>query len=1257
MAKDKEKKKVPFNVFRKGIAGALIGATILASGVTLAACGKQGADGKDGKDGLDGTIWKSGASYTEFADAKVGDYFIDTDDYILYQRGESDWVIVMENYGRPAQAPTISIGEDGCWAVDGVSTGVKARGEDGQPGSSPVVTINEEGFWCVNGVSTGVKARGEDGENGENGENGAPGHSPVVTINEEGYWVIDGVATQTKATPSTISIVGGYWYLDGTTTNIKAEGKDGNTWLSGTKDPSTEGNVGDFYLNTSTYDIWQKNAEGWIEIGNIKGKDGAAGSGSTTGTSIPSYWKTYLDQKIKEINSKGELLGSAADSFIFITDQHLQGSLDYSADLINYICENTSIKKVVMGGDIVQGSASDNALLRQYRNSFNDDLLVMAIRGNHDVWGNATENSFWDIMNRPLEGKVDMFDELYYSYDNEAQKIRYIFTDSTYASSDGNNNLTSNEQIAWMQEKILELDSDWTVMVFHHGVWTASKDATIPINNDGQLMIDAIDEIYDEAACTIAGIYTGHSHRDYYQQADKGYALIATTLDCSSSGQSTYDIVNPSRPSGSTKEQTFDIVFFNPTTNTIETIRIGAGDNRTMTYSSNVVVGVQGVSLNKTTATTWADGNTVSLEAIFNPTSATNKKVTWEITKGQELGTISTDGRTCVFTPGTTTGEVEITVTTVEGGFTATCTITIEAEASSEDITSQFAPWTPGTITWKTGVTGTNDTNWLYSNYVDVSKYKSITFSHIQTTTKDTSLGYAFYDENKTYISGASNSGESYAPVNRTVDIPENAVYFRTMWMNETNSNKIDGVTDLARFYCFGNPFSASEGGADVVDPPELDTTVKSVSLNKTTAKTRVGGSVVDLTATINPSYAENKEVSWVIESGSEFASISSDGLNCTITPKAVGTVVVKVTTEEGDFTATCTITIEEQVAKGDITDEVTWEAGGVNWKTGANVSDNNWLRSNYIDIGEYTVLTFMSAQTPTQDTSLGYAFYNASKGYISGASNTGAGYAPAEKIVDVPANAKYIRIMWMNHETNANKIVGETELEHFYIIASNEARVYPVEGVSLDKETATTWVGGNNVVLTAVLNPTNATNQEVVWSIKSGAEFGQITPNGLTCTFAPTAAGVVVVEVKTAEGDFVATCTITIEEEIPVDDITSQFTWTPGTIVASSGATGSSDTAWLYSNQVDISAYSSVTFAHIQTTNDKTTLGYTFYDASDKVVGSMTNAGSSYAPFDRTVDVPENAKYIRVMWINTTNTNYDESIHGIENFYFYGNP
>ena len=52
---------------------------------------------------------------------------------------------------------------------------------------------------------------------------------------------------------------------------------------------------------------------------------------------LPSYWKAYLDSKITEINAKSELYGDDADQFIFITDQHIDGSVDYASQIINYI--------------------------------------------------------------------------------------------------------------------------------------------------------------------------------------------------------------------------------------------------------------------------------------------------------------------------------------------------------------------------------------------------------------------------------------------------------------------------------------------------------------------------------------------------------------------------------------------------------------------------------------------------------------------------------------------------------------------------------------------------------------------------------------------------------------------------------------------------------------------------------------------------------------------------------------------------------
>ncbi len=54
------------------------------------------------------------------------------------------------------------------------------------------------------------------------------------------------------------------------------KGETGTVWLNGASDPSEDlGRVGDYYLNTTTYDVYQKSESGWGEaIINIKGAPG-----------------------------------------------------------------------------------------------------------------------------------------------------------------------------------------------------------------------------------------------------------------------------------------------------------------------------------------------------------------------------------------------------------------------------------------------------------------------------------------------------------------------------------------------------------------------------------------------------------------------------------------------------------------------------------------------------------------------------------------------------------------------------------------------------------------------------------------------------------------------------------------------------------------------------------------------------------------------------------------------------------------------
>ena len=82
-------------------------------------------------------------------------------------------------------------------------------------------------------------------------------------------------------------------------------------------------------------------------------------------------------------------------------------------------------------------------------------------------------------------------------------------------------------------------------------------------------------------------------------------------------------------------------------------------------------VAVTGVTLNHATMTLTAGGATGTLVATVAPANATNKSVTWSSSVPAVATVIS--GVVTPLTAGTTT----ITVTTVDGGFTATCAVTV----------------------------------------------------------------------------------------------------------------------------------------------------------------------------------------------------------------------------------------------------------------------------------------------------------------------------------------------------------------------------------------------------------------------------------------------------------------------------------------------------------------------------------------------------------------------------------------------------
>jgi len=87
--------------------------------------------------------------------------------------------------------------------------------------------------------------------------------------------------------------------------------------------------------------------------------------------------------------------------------------------------------------------------------------------------------------------------------------------------------------------------------------------------------------------------------------------------------------------------------------------------------------------------------------------------------------------------------------------------------------------------------------------------------------------------------------------------------------------------------------------------PPDDNVSVTSITLNKTELTLNVGESET-LVATINPTNATNKNVSWS-SSNSSVAHVNGTGK---VQSLMVGTAIIMVTTEDGGFFAVCSVTV-----------------------------------------------------------------------------------------------------------------------------------------------------------------------------------------------------------------------------------------------------------------------------------------------------------------------------------------------------------
>ena len=275
----------------------------------------------------------------------------------------------------------------------------------------------------------------------------------------------------------------------------------------------------------------------------------------------------------------------------------------------------------------------------------------------------------------------------------------------------------------------------------------------------------------------------------------------------------------------------------------------------------------------------------------------------------------------------------------------------------------------------------------------------------------------------------------------------------------------------------------------EITPTPTGPTTVAvtGVSLSKSSLTLTEGGSET-IAASVTPSNATNQAVSW---SSSNTGVATVDGGK--VTAVKAGSATITVTTSDGGKTAKCEVTVEAKVIP----------------VSGITV-DKETLS---IVEGEDATLTATVAPEDASDKTFAWSTSD-------------------EKVATVDENGKVTAVAAGTATITATTTDGGKTAKCEVTV---EAKVIPVEGVTVDKETLE-MVEGEEATLAATVAPEEATDKSVTWT-SSDEAVATVDAEGKVTAVAP---GTATITVTTTDGEKTAKCEVTVSAKvIPVESVT----------------------------------------------------------------------------------------------------------------------
>lgn len=289
---------------------------------------------------------------------------------------------------------------------------------------------------------------------------------------------------------------------------------------------------------------------------------------------------SYLRSETQSVASSINALSDDWDSFVFITDTHGNANQQHSQAIGMYLLDNTDIKMIVLGGDYSENAWSkteyDTYMSPFVNSEFKDSIY--AIMGNHEHGGmaEAKQSIYNDFLKSKSWLKGSPANNYYY-FDDTDTKTRYLFLNT----SDGSGMyVMSSTQINWIRNAVKLPSTAWSLLVIGHVNLAVFGNVTTDNETNGADIISAINTCNG----TIIGYLCGHQHIDMTSKIGN---FQHTTLLCDKLENIDYypGISVTDRVSGTASEQAVSVVSINRSTKNVVIRRVGAGRNRTISYS------------------------------------------------------------------------------------------------------------------------------------------------------------------------------------------------------------------------------------------------------------------------------------------------------------------------------------------------------------------------------------------------------------------------------------------------------------------------------------------------------------------------------------------------------------------------------------------------------------------------------------------------------------------------------------------------